>query len=141
MTAGLTRKQRDALAFIRDYIAANGTSPNYAEIMSGLGLATKSCVSRLVIALEERGAITRVFNRARSIALREPASDDYKAGFDAGYRAAITQFGHQALTPSGATLPPLRAVPTPVPARSCGPVEHAATRSRPAFSSAREVSR
>jgi SOS-response transcriptional repressor LexA len=68
---GVTGRQRDVLEFIRAYHSKHGITPSYGEIMNGVGLASKAGVNRLVVALEERGFITRLPNRARSIALRE----------------------------------------------------------------------
>jgi DNA-binding MarR family transcriptional regulator len=68
---GLTPRQSDALRFIREYLTANGITPTYDEIAPGIGLRSKAGVHRLVSALEERGHITRMPGRARSIALNE----------------------------------------------------------------------
>lgn len=64
---GLTHKQRDCLAFIRAYMAEHGASPSFEEIREGLGLTSKSGVHRLLQALEERGRIRRLHDRARTI--------------------------------------------------------------------------
>lgn len=66
---GLTRRQAEALAFIRSFIATNGYSPEYREIEAAMGFHSKSGVCRLVDQLVERGVITRMPGRARSIAL------------------------------------------------------------------------
>lgn len=64
----LTRNMRDLYEFIRDYSEANsGVAPSYDEMMTYLGLHSKSGVYRLVCALEERGVIRRLPNRARAI--------------------------------------------------------------------------
>jgi len=62
----LTRRQRDALAFIKNFQIENGYSPSYDEIGAALGLA-KSGVHRVVIGLETRGAVRRFPKLARAI--------------------------------------------------------------------------
>lgn len=66
MTA-LTAKQAELLDFIRYHQAANRTSPSFDEMRDWLGLQSKSGVHRLIGALEERGYIRRLRNRARCI--------------------------------------------------------------------------
>lgn len=67
--AGLTEKQRAALDFISEFIAERGFSPNYNEIAAGLSLSSRSIVNRLVVALTQRGYVTRIPGRRRSIAV------------------------------------------------------------------------
>ena len=67
--AGLTEKQRAALDFISEFIAERGFSPNYNEIAAGLSLSSRSIVNRLVVALTQRGYVTRILGHRRSIAL------------------------------------------------------------------------
>lgn len=70
-TYGLTARQREALAYIEDYISALGVSPSFSDIATGTGLSSKSGVARIVDALVERGYITRLPYRTRSISLIE----------------------------------------------------------------------
>lgn len=70
---GLTRRQTDARDFIRRYAAENdGVSPSFDDIRAGLGLKSRSSVSRLVTELEQRGAIKRISGFGRNIVLAEP---------------------------------------------------------------------
>lgn len=69
MSVGLTKRQAQALAFIRSYIEANGYSPTYRDIQTALALRSKSGVHRLVHRLAERGAITHIADRHQSIGL------------------------------------------------------------------------
>lgn len=62
---GLTVKQADLLSFIRERAAMNWT-PSFEEMGERVGVG-KSAVHRLVVALAERGYITRLENRARAI--------------------------------------------------------------------------
>lgn len=70
----LTAHQSECLEFLKDYIAGTGgIAPSYEEIKDALGLKSKCGVYRLILALEERGHIRRIPNRARCIEIREDA--------------------------------------------------------------------
>lgn len=64
---GLTRQQADLLAFIKAYTAQHGVCPSYQEMQAAAGLKSKSGIPRMLAALEERGRIRRLHNRARAI--------------------------------------------------------------------------
>lgn len=64
---GLTRQQKRALDFIENVYDASGVPPSYEELMNHMGLHSKSGIHRIILALEERGAIRRIPNRARAI--------------------------------------------------------------------------
>ncbi|UTW57472.1 transcriptional repressor LexA [Kordiimonas sp. SCSIO 12603] len=63
----LTAKQHQLLLFISDKLAETGVSPSFDEMKDALGLKSKSGVHRLINALEERGFIRRMANRARAL--------------------------------------------------------------------------
>ncbi|SMF75827.1 transcriptional repressor LexA [Allosphingosinicella indica] len=63
----LTRKQQELLIFIHDHLADSGVSPSFEEMKDALELKSKSGVHRLISALEERGFIRRLPNRARAL--------------------------------------------------------------------------
>jgi repressor LexA len=63
----LTKKQRDLLLFINDRITAEDVTPSFEEMKEALGLKSKSGIHRLILALEERGYIQRLPNRARAL--------------------------------------------------------------------------
>lgn len=70
----LTRKQAELLSYIKDYIAQNdGVAPCYEEMREALDLASKSGVHRILVALEGRGHIRRVYGQARCIELCDDA--------------------------------------------------------------------
>jgi len=71
--AGMTKRQADCLAFIQRERAA-GRHPSMNDIAKGLSLRSKAGVHRLVVALEERGLVHRLPNRARSIEVIEVAA-------------------------------------------------------------------
>ena len=64
---GLTQRQSECLSAIRSYVDETGRSPSFGEIAEAIGTSSKSRVTELLLALEERGAIRRLPNRARSI--------------------------------------------------------------------------
>ncbi len=66
---GLTAKQAQLLDFIKASIEETGSPPSFDVMASGIGVSSKSGVSRLLNALEERGYITRMRNRARAISI------------------------------------------------------------------------
>src|SRR3954451_5565393 len=69
----LTAKQRELLLFIDDRLKQSGISPSFDEMREALELKSKSGVHRLISALEERGFIRRLPNRARALeVLRVP---------------------------------------------------------------------
>lgn len=63
----LTAKQNELLRFIHERLEANGVSPSFEEMKEALDLKSKSGVHRLIGALEERGFIRRLANRARAL--------------------------------------------------------------------------
>ena len=63
----LTAKQRELLMFIRERLGEDGVSPSFDEMREALDLKSKSGVHRLISALEERGFIRRLPNRARAL--------------------------------------------------------------------------
>ena len=63
----LTSKQHELLLFIRDRLGSDGISPSFDEMREALDLKSKSGVHRLISALEERGFIRRLPNRARAL--------------------------------------------------------------------------
>ncbi|NJR78340.1 transcriptional repressor LexA [Sphingomonas corticis] len=63
----LTRKQHDLICFIQDRLSESGVSPSFEEMKEALSLKSKSGVHRLISALEERGYLRRLPNRARAL--------------------------------------------------------------------------
>jgi repressor LexA len=93
----LTRKQHELLCYIHDRLGETGVSPSFEEMKEALDLKSKSGVHRLISALEERGFIRRLPNRARALeVLRMPE----RGGISA---------------PAGDNVVPFRA-PAPAPA-------------------------
>lgn len=143
----LTRKQHELIRFIQVRLEETGVSPSFEEMKEALDLKSKSGVHRLISALEERGFIRRLPNRARALeVLRQP--DDVSAKVTAPVAprvsaplAAATAAKAPATRPEPANdvieLPlhgriaagvPIEAMETsatlPVPAALLGPGEH-----------------
>lgn len=71
----LTKKQSELLRLIQERLAESGVPPSFDEMKDALDLKSKSGIHRLILALEERGFIRRLPNRARAIeVLRMPES-------------------------------------------------------------------
>ena len=98
----LTRKQHELIRFIQARLEETGISPSFEEMKEALDLKSKSGVHRLISALEERGFIRRLPNRARALeVLRQPEN-------------IPARIAAPAAANSNSTVPPLRA---PVTAR------------------------
>jgi repressor LexA len=63
----LTRKQHELLRFIHERLREAGIPPSFDEMKDALDLRSKSGIHRLITALEERGFIRRLPNRARAL--------------------------------------------------------------------------
>ncbi|MBF6602643.1 MAG: transcriptional repressor LexA [Sphingorhabdus sp.] len=63
----LTPKQHELLCFIHNRLEETGVSPSFEEMKDALGLKSKSGIHRLISALEERGFLRRLPNRARAL--------------------------------------------------------------------------
>ncbi|MCC3247000.1 transcriptional repressor LexA [Methylocystis sp. WRRC1] len=77
----LTKKQSDLLRFIHERLKESGVPPSFDEMKDALDLRSKSGIHRLILALEERGFIRRLPNRARALeVLRLPESATPRGG-------------------------------------------------------------
>lgn len=63
----LTKKQHELLVLIHERLQAEGVPPSFEEMKEALSLKSKSGIHRLITALEERGFIRRLPNRARAL--------------------------------------------------------------------------
>ena len=130
----LTRKQHELLLFIHQRLGETGVSPSFEEMKEALDLKSKSGVHRLISALEERGFIRRLPNRARALeVLRMP--DASVKGVPANDGSAAVRTPHAAndvldipLHGRIAAGTPIEALQgqdiLPVPAALLGPGEH-----------------
>jgi repressor LexA len=67
----LTRRQKEVLDFIRDFVADRGYSPSYEEMAAGLQLASIATIHKHVQALEAKDYLKRNFNQSRSLAVTD----------------------------------------------------------------------
>lgn len=67
-----TKKQKELLTFIEDFIAQHGYSPSYREIMAGTGHTSVATVSLHVNNLIERGHLAKRDRSARSLEVVKP---------------------------------------------------------------------
>ena len=104
----LTRKQHELLMFIHERMKESGIPPSFDEMKDALDLRSKSGIHRLITALEERGFIRRLPNRARALeVVRLPDSmNPSLGGRKARFEPAVIEgnLGRVA-------TPPKRAVP------------------------------
>ncbi|MFO6447391.1 transcriptional repressor LexA [Erythrobacter sp. NE805] len=137
----LTAKQRELIVFIQQRLEETGVSPSFEEMKEALDLKSKSGVHRLISALEERGFLRRLPNRARALEVIRQPGDTTPA------RAASAPSNVVPLTPpapraaepandvielplhgriaAGAPIEALEGQSTlPVPAALLGPGEH-----------------
>ena len=77
----LTNKQRDLLILVNDRLRKDGVPPSFDEMKDALDLKSKSGIHRLITALEERGFIKRLANRARAIEILKLPDSDSNKGF------------------------------------------------------------
>lgn len=99
----LTAKQRELLVFIQRKLEETGISPSFEEMKEALDLKSKSGVHRLISALEERGFIRRLANRARALeVLKQP--DDVSGTRASSVRSAANDA-------AGGNVAPPRNVP------------------------------
>ena len=73
----LTKRQKQVLDFIADFVQENGYCPSFEEIARGLHLASLATVHKHISVLEGKSYLKRGFNQSRSLELtskyqREP---------------------------------------------------------------------
>ncbi|MCB1509129.1 MAG: transcriptional repressor LexA [Hyphomicrobiaceae bacterium] len=136
----LTRKQHELLIFIHERLRETGVPPSFDEMKDALDLKSKSGIHRLITALEERGFIRRLPNRARALEIirlpdamspvgrrrfepnviegslgKRPASADAEPAADSGTSVAVPMMGRIAAgTPISAIQHHSHTVPVPV---------------------------
>ena len=81
----LTRKQHELLMLIHARLQEEGIPPSFDEMKDALSLKSKSGIHRLITALEERGFIRRLPNRARALEVIKLPD-----GFDPARQASAT---------------------------------------------------
>ena len=125
----LTRKQHELLLYIDRRLSESGVSPSFEEMKEALDLKSKSGVHRLISALEERGFIRRLANRARALeVLKMP---EMKSAAPASLRVpqaandSVIELPLHGRIAAGTPIEALQGTDLlPVPAALLGPGEH-----------------
>jgi repressor LexA len=125
----LTRKQHELLLYIDRRLSESGVSPSFEEMKEALDLKSKSGVHRLISALEERGFIRRLPNRARALeVLKMP---EMKSAAPASLRVpqaandSVIELPLHGRIAAGTPIEALQGTDLlPVPAALLGPGEH-----------------
>jgi len=82
----LTQKQFELLKYINQRITENGIPPSYDEMKQAVNLHSKSGIHRLINALEERGFIRRLPNRARALEILKYPSNNNNNTFNSSQK-------------------------------------------------------
>ena len=129
----LTRKQNELLRYIHGHLADTGVSPSFEEMKEALDLKSKSGVHRLISALEERGFLRRLPNRARALeVLKMPEAGGAKPSAPAKVEVPAAANSHDIVElplhgriAAGTPIEALQGTESlPVPAALLGPGEH-----------------
>lgn len=65
----LTRRQREILDYLKEFIDEHGYAPSLDEIGGRFGLSSLATVHKHLVNLQEKGFIRRAWNRSRSVEL------------------------------------------------------------------------
>jgi repressor LexA len=68
----VTRRQKEVLDFLTEFVRKNEYSPSYEEIAHGLGLKSLATVHKHITNLANKGMLQRSHNRSRSIDVVAP---------------------------------------------------------------------
>ena len=102
----LTEKQSELLRFIHARLQKTGVPPSFDEMKDALDLKSKSGIHRLIIALEERGFIRRLPNRARALeVLRLPEQAAADVSRQQGFSPTLIKGGKPAPKQKAETAP------------------------------------
>jgi repressor LexA len=102
----LTRKQLELLLFVNERLKEEGVPPSFEEMKEALNLHSKSGVHRLILALEERGFVKRLPNRARAlevVKLPESHSPSLAGAKKSGFNPSVIQGSLGRARPAAAT--------------------------------------
>ena len=71
-----TKKQRELLTFVENFIAGHGYSPSYREIKVGLGYSSVATIAKHVDNLITRGHLVKKDHSARSLEVVEANTEE-----------------------------------------------------------------
>jgi repressor LexA len=89
----LTKRQKEVLDFIADFVEENGYSPSYEELAQGLKLASLATVHKHIQALESRNYLRRLFNQSRSLEVSAKYVQERRKSRGAGRASEIPLAG------------------------------------------------
>lgn len=89
----LTKRQKEVLDFIVDFVEENGYSPSYEELAHGLKLASLATVHKHIESLESRNYLRRLFNQSRSIEVSPKYVQERRKDHGAVKRAEVPLAG------------------------------------------------
>jgi repressor LexA len=78
----LTRRQKQVLDVIANFVDENGYSPSYEEIARGLNLASLATVHKHISVLTTKNYLKRGFNQSRSLELGPKYIQEYRRHAD-----------------------------------------------------------
>ncbi|MEO8659479.1 MAG: transcriptional repressor LexA [Bryobacteraceae bacterium] len=74
----LTKRQKEVLDFIQNFVNEHGYSPSYEELANGLNLASLATVHKHVSTLESKDYLRRSYNQSRSLEVTSRYLDDQR---------------------------------------------------------------
>ncbi|MEE9375684.1 MAG: transcriptional repressor LexA [Rhizobiaceae bacterium] len=108
----LTRKQHELLMFIQTRLNVDGVPPSFDEMKDALNLKSKSGIHRLITALEERGFIRRLPNRARALEVIKLPEASAATSASSGTASAVKpSVSTPNFTPANDDMPEITSVP------------------------------
>ena len=129
----LTRKQHELLRFIHERLRETGVPPSFDEMKDALDLKSKSGIHRLITALEERGFIRRLPNRARALEVIRLPESTSGAGSQRRFTPSVVEgglAGKAKTAPQPAADPRDREMSIPVMGRIAAGVPISASQTR-----------
>ena len=85
----LTKRQKEVLDFIADFIEESRYSPSYDELARGLNLASLATVHKHIEALESRKYLRRGFNQSRSLDISPEYLEERRRGKASDIRSSL----------------------------------------------------
>jgi repressor LexA len=85
----LTRRQKQVMDFLCEFIEGNGYSPSYEEIAKALRLASLATVHKHVQALEAKSYVRRAHNQSRSLEICPRYLEERGQKLEAGLRVPL----------------------------------------------------
>ncbi len=89
----LTRRQKELMDLLSNFIRRHGYSPSYEEIASGLGLASLATVHKHIQALESKQYLRRNYNHSRSLEVGEKFYKEQTASGQGSAATAVPLLG------------------------------------------------